>query len=202
MSPNNDTIEAGAWVGRQQAFALIGGKCSTARAQCLREIRESRAYEKFGVNWEEFCTRYAGISRSQADALIREDAELGDQYAKLSQIARISPNTFRHIEPHVKNDAIEFEGESIPLTPENAPRVREAVRKLRAEIKTLHERDIGRLIELSDRLNHLTRDFEAAIETFRKGNNFNEVTTLHGLAELGVERFGQIAKSTRPPKRP
>jgi hypothetical protein len=30
---------------------LFGSKCSAAQAQCLREIRESHAYEKLGVTW-------------------------------------------------------------------------------------------------------------------------------------------------------
>ena len=61
----NELVNAGAWIGRQQAFALIGTKCSAAQAQCLREIRESHAYEKLGVTWDEFCPRYAAISRSK-----------------------------------------------------------------------------------------------------------------------------------------
>jgi hypothetical protein len=75
-----ELFDAGAWIGRQQAFALIGSKCSAAQAQCLREIRESRTYEKIGVTWDEFCPRYAAISRSKADDLIRRLDEFGQAY--------------------------------------------------------------------------------------------------------------------------
>jgi hypothetical protein len=37
-----DHVESGAWVGRQQAFAIVASQCSAA----LQEIKQSRVYEK------------------------------------------------------------------------------------------------------------------------------------------------------------
>ncbi len=55
----------GAWVGRQQAFAVIANKCSAAQALSLKQMKETRSHEKLGLSWHDFCQRHAGISRVQ-----------------------------------------------------------------------------------------------------------------------------------------
>jgi hypothetical protein len=133
-----DPIESGAWVGRQQAFAVIASKCSAAQALALREIKESKAFEQFGLTWKEFCLKHVGMSRESADLLIRQYNEFGDAYFRLSQIARISPETYRQIQPKVGGDIVEINGENYELTLPNAGRIRAAIAKMR------HERDEAR----------------------------------------------------------
>ena len=60
-------IGAATWTGRQQAFAMMATKCTLAQADCLRQLRETRAYEAYGLTWDEFCKQHAGLARSQAD---------------------------------------------------------------------------------------------------------------------------------------
>jgi hypothetical protein len=36
-----DWLDMGAWVGRQQAFAVIAKKCSAAQALSLKQMKES-----------------------------------------------------------------------------------------------------------------------------------------------------------------
>jgi hypothetical protein len=48
METPREWIDAGAWVGRQQAFAVIANQCSAAQALCLKEVREMRLFEKLG----------------------------------------------------------------------------------------------------------------------------------------------------------
>lgn len=55
--------DLGSWVGLQRAFAAVAGSCSAARAQCLKQVRDSRILDQLGFTWDEFCTGYAGISR-------------------------------------------------------------------------------------------------------------------------------------------
>jgi hypothetical protein len=135
METPREWIDAGAWVGRQQAFAVIANRCSAAQALCLKQVRETRLFEKLGLSWEEFCQEYAGISRENADRLIRQHEEFGDAYFRLSEIARISPETYRQIAGQVSDDGIEFDGGRLALTPENAPKIRAAVQTLRAQLK-------------------------------------------------------------------
>ena len=139
METPREWIDAGAWVGRQQAFAVIANKCSAAQALCLKQVRETRLYEKLDLTWEEFCQEYAGISRESADRLIRQHEEFGDAYFRLSEIARISPETYRQIAGQVSDEGIEFDGRKLALIPENAPKIRAAIQTLRAQLQQVRE---------------------------------------------------------------
>jgi len=127
-------FDTGAWVGRQQAFAVIASKCSAAQAVAIKELRESRAHEKLGLTWDEFCPKYLGVMRGCADRYIRQLEEFGASYFNLSQIARISPDTYRQIADKVQGNSIDIEGENIPLTLGNAARIRAGVKRLRAQL--------------------------------------------------------------------
>ena len=82
-------IDLGTWVGRRQAFGLVSSKCSAADAECLKQIRESKRYKSVAAQWEDFCPRYLGLSRSHADKIIQQFDEFGAAYFELSQIVRI-----------------------------------------------------------------------------------------------------------------
>jgi hypothetical protein len=133
MDTPKNFLSAGAWVGRQQAFALIGTKCAAARAQALKEIKKSRAYEQLGLTWPEFCETHAGICRESADALIRQIDEFGEEYFRLSQITPVSSETYRELKPKVEGDTVTIDGQEIPLTLPNAAKIRAAFRKMRDE---------------------------------------------------------------------
>ena len=92
-----ESFELGTWLGRRQAFGLIAGRCSAADAECLRNIRDHKLYRVRGVNWRQFCIRYAGISRAYANRLIQQLEEFGPNYFHVSQMARISAETYRRI---------------------------------------------------------------------------------------------------------
>ena len=117
METPREWIDAGAWVGRQQAFAVITNRCSAAQALCLQQVRETRLFEKLGLTWEDFCKEYAGISRSQADRLIQQHEEFGEAYFRLSEIARISPETYRRIASQMSEEGLEIDGRKLALTP-------------------------------------------------------------------------------------
>jgi hypothetical protein len=87
MDTPKDHIESGAWVGRQQAFAVIASKCSAAQAAALKEIKQSRVYESLGLTWQEYCPRYAGMTRERADLLIRQF----DEFGEATPVSRGSP---------------------------------------------------------------------------------------------------------------
>ena len=82
--------DLGSWAGLQKAFAIVTGSCSAARAQCLKQVRDSKMLDDLGFTWEEFCKEFVGISRQHADNLIRQHVEFGDAYFRLSEIARES----------------------------------------------------------------------------------------------------------------
>ena len=134
MESNNvitPVFELGTWVGRRQAFGLIANKCSATDAECLKQIRESKRYKSVEADWDEFCPRHLGLSRSHADRLIHQLEEFGTAYFALSQIVRIPESAYRAISGAVSGHSIEFKGETIPISHENGGRIAEVVALLR-----------------------------------------------------------------------
>lgn len=147
----NDSVEdqgalaLGTWIGREQAFNAMAHHCSAARAACLKQVRDSEAYKKLNLTWEEFCPAQAGLSRVQADRLIRQLDEFGAPYFQLTGIVPVSPATYREIAPAITDGALEYLGEQIPIIPENAVKIRTAVAALRKEISRLEDERSNRI---------------------------------------------------------
>jgi len=118
-------------IGERRAFSRIGDSCSAADAECLKRIRTRKLYLLKNVSWDGFCWNYLDISRAEADKIIRRFDEFGDSYFNLSRIVRISPESYRAIAPAIKGKTIEYEGEQVPLVPDNARRVNAIVQSLR-----------------------------------------------------------------------
>jgi hypothetical protein len=118
-------------LGERRAFSRIGDSCSAADAECLRRMRDERLYRLKKLNWSQFCTKYLDISKTEANSIIRRFEEFGQSYFDVSRIVRISPESYRAIAHAVKDKSIEYNGETIPLTGENAQRVTAAVQALR-----------------------------------------------------------------------
>ena len=129
-----EAVALGTWIGREQAFNALAHHCSAARAACLKQVRDTEAYKHLNLTWDQFCPEHAGISRMQADRLIRQLDEFGAPYFQLTDIVPVSPATYREIEPSIVDGAIEFRGEYIPIARENAGKIRFAVHTLRKEI--------------------------------------------------------------------
>src|SRR5690348_12773816 len=158
-------VDLGSWIGLQQAFAVVTGSCSAARAQCLRQVRDSKILDGLGLTWDEFCKDYAGISRQHADHLIHQHAEFGDAYFRLSEIARVSSRTFRQIAARVDGETIDINGEKLALTPANATRIRAAIQSLRQRARpaAAPARPPADLIELQVRIDALVADIAKSI---------------------------------------
>jgi CRISPR/Cas system-associated endoribonuclease Cas2 len=118
-------------LGERRAFSRIADSCSAADAECLRRMREEKLYLSKNLNWAQFCGQYLEISKAEANRIIQRFDEFGDAYFDVSRIVRISPESYRAIAHAVKDKSIEYNGETIPLTGENAQRVTAAVQALR-----------------------------------------------------------------------
>jgi uncharacterized coiled-coil DUF342 family protein len=195
MEIPREWIDAGAWVGRQQAFAMIANGCSAAQALCLKQVRETRLYEKFELTWEEFCKEYAGISRESADRHIRQHEEFGEAYFRLSEIARISPETYRQIASQVSDEGLEFDGRKLALTPENAPKIRAAIQTLRAQLQQV--RDAAR--PASPRITQLVIRVDALVEEvstmFRRVHEPGDRAEIQGLVAYAVNKWTHLARA-------
>jgi hypothetical protein len=162
MKQTQNSIEAATWVGRQQAFAVMASKCTLAQAECLRQMRDSRAYAAYGLTWDQFCRQHAGIARSQADRLIHQLNEFGAAYFRLSELVRISDTTYRKLAPRIQGETIELGGQQIAIIPENASKLRAGIHKLRHELRNLQTEMLfhrAEMAELQKRLEEVLGEF-------------------------------------------
>jgi len=125
------SFELGGVLGQRKAFGLIAGRCSAAEAAAIRRIREDRLYQASKLHWDRFCQVHLGMSRTQADRLIRYLEEFGPDYFELTQLTRVSAEAYRAIAPAVKDGHIHWRSDAIALLPENSEKVAAAVAALR-----------------------------------------------------------------------
>jgi len=185
--------DLGAWIGLQKAFAAVGDSCSAARAQCLKQVRDSHMLDDLGLTWDEFCKDCAGISRPHADSLIRQYDQFGDAYFRLTEIAPISPQRFQQIAGHVDADSIEIDGRKVALTPENAPKIRAAIQTLRSQLRRppAPARPPADVIELQIRVDSLANDIAKAFRAFTPGE---ESASLRGLVAYAANKFRTLSR--------
>jgi hypothetical protein len=131
VSMTNEDLDLGRLLGRREAFTMVAARCSAADADCLRRIRDERLYLNHSKDWDEFCSQFLHICKSNANRLIRLLEEFGPSYFEVAQLTRISPATYRAIAPAVHDQALRHNGETIALIPENAEKVAAAVADLR-----------------------------------------------------------------------
>jgi hypothetical protein len=168
MSDQTETpvsVAIGTWIGREQAFNAMAHHCSEARVACLKQVRETEAFKTLNLTWEEFCPLHAGISRAQADRLISQLSEFGVPYFQLTDIVPVSPAAYREIEPAIIDGAIEFRGERIPITRENAVRIKTAVSALRKDIERAESEN---LVRSRPNITSLQIRFDAYCEDIRR----------------------------------
>jgi len=130
IKTNFGGLDLGTWLGRNQAFGVVAGRCSTAFAECLIEIKDRKLTDD---TWEGFCVNRIGISRATADRIIRQYKQLGAGYSKLNSYVKIKPAEYRLIAAAVTEDGLSYNGETIPIEPGNTPQLARAVEALRGE---------------------------------------------------------------------
>jgi hypothetical protein len=157
-----DDLSLGKLLGRREAFNIVAARCSAADATLLRQMREEKLYLNHSKDWGEFCQRHLHISRENADRIIRLLEEFGPTYFEVAQLTRISPATYRAIEPSIRDQALHYNGDVIALIPENAERVAAAVAEFRkAAAASTPEDPVTRL---ERRCSELVKELEAAVD--------------------------------------
>jgi len=188
-------VELGTWIGKSYAFGAIAKGCSAAEAACLKQIRDHRSYESLGLTWEQFCPQKIGLSRSSADRLIQRLEEFGEPYFQLAGITPISAESFRLLAPAIIEEGFEFDGEVIPITPENAPRVRAAIQTLRTRLRQAEKATPDpSLIALVARMNAWCDDVSELAG--RSVLDAGIKAGLQGLVQFGLEKLRRLAASS------
>jgi hypothetical protein len=184
-------VELGAYIGKSQAFSFLARHCSAAEAQCLKRIHETAAYEALGLTWDRFCPQHLGISRSHADRIIHKLHEFGETYFQLAGITQVSAESYRLIAPAVTGECLEIDGEVIPITQENAVRIRQAVQTLRGDLRRARDREphpdiIGLRIRLEACFTEMSRKAGSVLNAESKAG-------LQGLVGFSQDRLKRVA---------
>ena len=188
------TLDLGAWIGRGQAFSFVANHCSAAQAECLTRIRKAGLYKALNLTWDEFCKQHAGASRAHADQIIRRLEEFGAAYFRLSEIIRISPQSYRAMQAAVKGEAIEIGGESIPITSENAPRIRQAIVAIRAELRQTQAAQARYSLGITQLQARLDACFEDMSSLNRRPLDVGERAALQALIRYTFNRIKRLAR--------
>lgn len=140
-------------------------------------MREDKLYKRCTEKWDDFCPRFLKISRAEADRTIRLLEEFGAPYFVLTQLTRVSPETYRAIAPAIQGNALYYRGEAIDLNPQNSRRVAAAVAELRSALpkraagqdSLLREiQDLGHELNLTVRIEKLHDCATALVAEFEK----------------------------------
>ena len=189
-----ESVALGTWIGREQAFNALAHHCSKARVACLKQIHDTEAYKGLDLTWDEFCPEHAGISRTHADRLISQFAEFGAPYFELTDIAPVSPAVYRQIKPAIADGTIEFRGEQIPITPENAVKIKAAIYALRKELEFVKSEALTRtppdLTSLQTRIDACCEDFDRLIGP----SGQEQMPGLRPLVTYSIEKFNDLAR--------
>ena len=164
------TFELGEILGQRRAFSAVAGRCSAADAACLQRMRDRKLYLHRSPTWEEFCPAHLGMSKTQANRIIRNLEELGPDYFELAQLTRITAEEFRAIAPAVREKAIHVNGDAIALIPENSGKVAEAVAGLRRAAAAPEPSVAQRREAAGRRFDRVAAEFTALIEV-SQGND-------------------------------
>jgi hypothetical protein len=185
-------LEAGTWIGRHQAFGLMASQYSAADAECLRQIRDNKHYKVLGLSWEEFCSRHAGVDRKTADRIVERLEEFGEAYFNLSQLMPIKPAGYRLLASSVTGNNLELDGRQIPITPEHAPQIIDAVRELRSRLEREQSKSRAPLLALANRLDRCHSELAGLI---RRGVGDSERSVLIALLDDAISRFEEAQQS-------
>jgi hypothetical protein len=130
----DEMLDLGMVLGQNQAFGFLAGRCSAAQAESIRRIRNEKLYKRIREHWKEFCPQYLKMSGTQADSIIRLWEEFGAGYFEMAQLTRVSPETYRALQPAIGNGVLNVNGEQIALTVENSRKVAAAVSEVRRSL--------------------------------------------------------------------
>jgi len=154
-------VSLGVWIGRGQVFGGMAYKSLVDMAKCLEEVRESGSYKIVEPDWEQFCPTHVGLTRRQVDTIIHNLKEFGDTYYQLSEFVNISPETYRKIAPNIHDHQIEIDGVMVPIAAENAVQIRDAVNRMRTQLRKAQEE----ARQANDDLDVLTSPEVTALQT-------------------------------------
>ncbi len=186
-----ERVGMAAWVGRQQAFAMVANQCSAAQALSLKQMKDTGCHDQLGLSWEDFCQQYVGLSRRHVDRIISQYDEFGEAYFRLSGLAEISSEAYREIIDNVMDNCLEIDGRQVPIAPENASLIRGFVRECRARSRAARKASAPVIADLELRLHAIIQDVK---QHLRPNTPLGTVNYLKDTAYTAIREWDRIAR--------
>jgi hypothetical protein len=163
-----DNFTLGKLLGRREAFNIVAARCSAADAKLLRQIRNEKLYLDLVKDWAQCCTELLHTNKDTANRIIKCIDEFGDGYFEAAQFTRMSPATYRLIEPSIRDHALHYKGEAIAFIAENAEKITAAVAELRNSAKppapAASAPAEDPVLRLERRCSEVVKELEAAVD--------------------------------------
>jgi hypothetical protein len=102
----------------------------------------------------------------------------------------IQPAGYRELASNVTGNTLEFDGQKIPITPEHAPQIIEAVRELRSRLEREQSKARVPFSALQSRLDLCHSELAGAV---RRGVDGSERAVLIALLTDAISRFEEAA---------
>jgi hypothetical protein len=177
---------------------MYTSQCLYQQAGCLRDIRKTKAHRGLGLSWDEYCTRHAGMSRRQAELMIDLAEEFGSAYFRLCSVVRVSPAFFRRIADRCTAQTIELDGEKIPISDENAFKIRDGFSRLSKQLRRTRKQVSAPagIVELSVRVDDVLK---AVTARARLGRDLphDEAEGLRALARHAAGKWTEVIEMLR-----
>ena len=173
----------GVWPHRQQV--LSRRRSLLASRSATKSITESS-----GSLGKSFAAATPVSTTEPPTASLERLEEFGEAYFNLSQLMPIQPSGYRELVSSVTANTIELDGRKIPITPENAPHIIEAVRELRSRLDREQSKSRLPFSALQNRLDLCHSELAGAI---RRGLGKTEGSILIAVLTDAISRFEEAS---------
>lgn len=148
------------------------------------------------------------MTRRYADQMIRQVEDLGAGFLRLSDGVRIAPETCRLISSAVKDGAVESQGETITIAPDNSKKIHAAVEAMREEaVRDAPGREVRvgkrrRIAVDEESISRFSRKMAGVVEELRRMTEA-ELTVaaklkLHAAARAGIRYLERVSSRLDP----
>ncbi|HEY0019070.1 MAG TPA: hypothetical protein VGC13_22400 [Longimicrobium sp.] len=186
-------------IGQAGAFGLASSFADVSFLVTVQEIKDSGAYTRLGLTWEEFCRRLPGArrSRSSIDEQLRILDDLGADFVRLAGDLGLQRRTLRglrKVEPDalprlLESGEVEFpDGRRVPNSPEYREEMREAMEDLAAKLTELQDHVGDGMKQMKDLAGELTKAKAELLDARKRG----EAAQLDPISEQWTHAFREV----------
>ncbi|GIU80154.1 MAG: hypothetical protein KatS3mg005_3392 [Bryobacteraceae bacterium] len=167
-----EVIQMGELSGASKMATHIAQYCTYAQAIALKRLKDSGAYRRLGLDWEQFCPAYLGRTRPVIDAIIKDLEQHGKKIFELAESAgcRVPGEVYRYMDFN-DDGKLMIEGEEVDVTRANAEKIRAYVKQLKAEVrreKEAHQKSAKRLTEALEEKKALAKEGEERVQKLQE----------------------------------